>query len=108
MGAGADQRLCTRIDCDNVVAMRLLRRSLLMRTLMAGLAAVAFGAAAWPVAAATEIPAVAQRQRTEKTTFTDSEIVDGFFKTAFGAEYHLAGRVDRIRKYDAPVRVFAD
>ena len=29
-------------------------------------------------------------------------------KTAFGAEYHLAGRVDRIRKYVMPVRVFAD
>jgi hypothetical protein len=29
-------------------------------------------------------------------------------KTAFGAEYHLAGRVDRVRKYDVPVRVFAD
>jgi hypothetical protein len=43
-----------------------------------------------------------------KKIFTDGEIVDGFFKTAFGAEYHLAGRVDRIRKYDAPVRVFAD
>ena len=57
---------------------------------------------------AAEIPGVASRQRTEKKTFTDAEIVDGFFKTAFGAEYHLAGRVDRIRKYDAPVRVFAD
>ena len=64
--------------------------------------------AVWPVAAATEIPAIAQRQRTEKKVFTDSEIIEGFFKTAFGAEYHLAGRVDRIRKYDAPVRVFAD
>ena len=29
-------------------------------------------------------------------------------KTAFGAEYHLAGRVDRIRKYELPVRVFVD
>jgi hypothetical protein len=29
-------------------------------------------------------------------------------KIAFGAEYHLAGRVDRIRKYEVPVRVFAD
>ena len=48
------------------------------------------------------------RQRHEKKAFTDNEIVDGFFKTAFGAEYHLAGRVDRIRKYSAPVRVFAD
>ena len=55
-----------------------------------------------------KFPAIAQRQRTEKKSFTDSEIVEGFFKTAFGAEYHLAGRVDRIRKYDMPVRVFAD
>ena len=53
-------------------------------------------------------PPIAQRQRTEKKIFTDSEIVEGFLKTAFGAEYHLAGRVDRIRKYDGPVRVFAD
>jgi hypothetical protein len=59
-------------------------------------------------AAATEIPGIASRQRAEKKTFTDTQIVDGFLKTAFGAEYHLAGRVDRIRKYDAPVRVFAD
>ena len=60
------------------------------------------------VAAAAEIPAIAARQRAEKKAFTDSEIVEGFFKTAFGAEYHLAGRVDRIRKYDRPVRVFAN
>src|SRR3954452_6038888 len=57
---------------------------------------------------AAEIAGIAARQRIEKTSFTDGEIVDGFLKTAFGAEYHLAGRVDRIRKYDAPVRVFAD
>ena len=55
-----------------------------------------------------EIPGVVQRQGAEKKVFTDSEIVDGFFKTAFGAEYHLAGRVDRIGKYDMAVRVFAD
>jgi len=55
-----------------------------------------------------EIPAIASRQRAEKRSFTDAEIAEGFFKTAFGAEYHLAGRVDRIRKYDMPVRVFAD
>jgi Protein of unknown function (DUF2927) len=59
-------------------------------------------------AGAAEIAGIAARQRIEKKSFTDSEIVDGFMKTAFGAEYHLAGRVDRIRKYDAPVRVFAD
>lgn len=44
----------------------------------------------------------------EKRQFTDAEIADGFFKVAFGAEFHLAGRVDRIRKYDRPVRVFID
>ena len=53
-------------------------------------------------------PPIASRQRAEKKIFTDSEISEGFLKTAFGAEYHLAGRVDRIRKYDIPVRVFAD
>ena len=72
------------------------------------LLAVAFGSAVWLPTAAAEIPAIASRQRTEKKVFTDSEIAEGFFKTAFGAEYHLAGRVDRIRKYDVPVRVFAD
>lgn len=51
---------------------------------------------------------VAARKRGEKTDFTDAQIIDGFFKTAFGAEYHLAGRVDRIRKYDRPVRVYAE
>jgi len=71
------------------------------------LAALALDIAA-PSLAAAELPAIAQRQRAEKKNFTDSEIVDGFMKTAFGAEYHLAGRVDRIRKYEAPVRVFAD
>src|SRR5262245_33682661 len=59
-------------------------------------------------ATASELPAVASRQRAEKKSFTDGEIVEGFFKTAFGAEYHLAGRVDRIRKFDGPVRVFAE
>jgi Protein of unknown function (DUF2927) len=57
---------------------------------------------------ATEVPGVVSRQRAERKSFTDAEIMDGFFKTAFGAEFQLAGRVDRIRKYDAPVRVFVD
>lgn len=46
-------------------------------------------------------------QHSERKAFTDGEIIDGFMRTAFGAEYHLAGRVDRIRKYQVPVRVFA-
>jgi hypothetical protein len=79
----------------------------LSRLAAAGLAAIVC-AGLWPSAAMGEIPAVVARQRAERTNFTDAEIVEGFFKTAFGAEYHLAGRVDRIRKYDMPVRVFAD
>jgi hypothetical protein len=71
------------------------------------LAVVVTALAAAPPAAA-ELAVITSRQRAEKKTFTDAEIVDGFLKTAFGAEYHLAGRVDRIRKYDLPVRVFAD
>ena len=59
-------------------------------------------------AAAAENPAVTSRQRAEKKTFTDAQIIDGFMKTAFGAEYHLAGRIDRIRKYHMPVRVFVE
>jgi hypothetical protein len=69
---------------------------------------IALEAVVWPAFATAEMSAVASRQRAEKKTFTDSEIIDGFLKTAFGAEYHLAGRVDRIRKYQTPVRVFAD
>jgi len=83
-------------------------RSQFPRILAAALVAAALGGAVPPPAASAEIPAIAQRQRAEKKSFTDSEIVDGFLKTAFGAEYHLAGKVDRIRKYDTPVRVFAD
>jgi DUF2927 family protein len=79
----------------------------LSRLAAAGLAAIVC-AGLWPSAAMGEIPAVVARQRAERSNFTDAEIVEGFFKTAFGAEYHLAGRVDRIRKYDMPVRVFAD
>src|SRR4051812_36055669 len=88
--------------------MRTPRRFPHPWTLAAVLGAVPFGQILVPGAAFAAIPGVTQRQRTEKKSFTDSEIVEGFLKTAFGAEYHLAGRVDRIRKYDGPVRVFAD
>jgi hypothetical protein len=85
-----------------------MERSSHFRNLAAVFAAIAFATLVAPPPACAEVPGVVSRQRAEKKTFTDSEISDGFFKTAFGAEYHLAGRVDRIRKYDMPVRVFAD
>jgi hypothetical protein len=93
------------VDCASVDAMS---RPSQFPIFAAVLLTIALGGAVWQTAAAAEIPAIASRQHTEKKLFTDSEIAEGFFKTAFGAEYHLAGRVDRIRKYDTPVRVFAD
>jgi hypothetical protein len=71
------------------------------------LATLAVLAAAMPTAAAEDAD-VARRRATERKNFTDAEIVDGFFKVTFGAEFHVAGGVDRIRKYDGPVRVFVD
>jgi len=103
-----DRALRAPAGCGSVVAMSASDRfSQARRIVAAALAAIAFDAFVSPPASA-EIAAIASRQRVEKKTFTDSEIIEGFMKTAFGAEYHLAGRVDRIRKYEAPVRVFAD
>ncbi len=58
--------------------------------------------------AATEDAEIARRRATERKNFTDAEIADGFFKVTFGAEFHVAGGVDRIRKYDGPIRIFID
>jgi hypothetical protein len=98
-----------RIDCGSVGAMSAFDRRLhAARIFAAALAAIAFDGLVGQSTASAENPSVASRQRAEKKTFTDTEITEGFLKTAFGAEYHLAGRVDRIRKYQTPVRVFAD
>lgn len=51
---------------------------------------------------------IAKLRAGEQKNFTDAEIVDGFFKIAFGAELAVGGRTDRIRKYDRPVRVFVE
>ena len=77
-----------------------------------GLLGVAMLAAAMTVvacaAAAKDNTEVARRRAAERKNFTDAEIADGFFKVTFGAEFHVAGGVDRIRKYDGPVRIFID
>ena len=82
--------------------------SLGLRIALLALAALTVAPDTATIAVAGELPAIASRQRAEKKSFTDAEIVEGFLKTAIGAEYHLAGRVDRIRKFDGPVRVFAE
>jgi hypothetical protein len=51
---------------------------------------------------------VAARRANERTSFSDGEIKDGFFKTAFKAELQFDRKAERIRKFDEPVRVFVD
>jgi Protein of unknown function (DUF2927) len=46
------------------------------------------------------------RRASQRTSFNNDEIKDGFFKTAFGAELQFDRPVGRIRKFDDPVRVF--
>jgi Protein of unknown function (DUF2927) len=72
------------------------------------LAAIALGSLTPRALAWSDNPDIAKRQHAERRDFSDDEIVEGFFRTAFGAEFHLAGRVDRIRKFAGPVRVFAE
>jgi hypothetical protein len=55
-----------------------------------------------------ENESVSIRRSSERTAFSDTEIADGFFKIAFGAELRLAGGANRVRKFDRPVRVFLD
>ncbi len=57
---------------------------------------------------AAEQPEISARRAAQRTSFSDAEIADGFFKIAFGAEMHRGGQVDRIRKYDGPVRIYID
>jgi hypothetical protein len=83
-----------------------------MRQLVRGVAALVALAVATiaflPSAARAEHPEVAKQRAAERKTFTDAEIIDGFFRVVFGAEFHVAGGVDRIRKYEMPIRVHAD
>jgi Protein of unknown function (DUF2927) len=60
------------------------------------------------VLAAAEDADITHRRSIERKTFSDAEIIDGLFKVTFGAEFHIAGGVDRIRKYDGPIRVYVD
>lgn len=53
-------------------------------------------------------PQIERSRKAERTNFSDAEIAEGFFKIAFGAEFNVAGRIDRIRKYEKPVRIYVD
>jgi hypothetical protein len=49
---------------------------------------------------------ISVRRAAERTSFSNDEIMDGFYKIAFGAELQLDWAAQRIRKYDGPVRIF--
>jgi hypothetical protein len=66
---------------------------------------IALAGATVPAAHAEEA-SLGSRPGSERTSFSNDEIMDGFFKIAFGAELQLGRRVERIRKFDEPVRVF--
>ena len=72
------------------------------------LAAALLHLTALPVIGGKEDPEITKRRLAERKTFTDEEIIDGFFRVVFGAEFHVAGGVDRIRKYEGPVLVYVD
>jgi hypothetical protein len=57
-------------------------------------------------AAQPENAEISARRAAERTAFSDEEIRDGFIKTALGAELQFDRADKRIRKFDAPVRVF--
>jgi hypothetical protein len=77
-------------------------------TTIMGLMAASVVGIACAIAAETDNAEIAHRRSIERRNFTDAEIIDGFFKVTFGAEFHVAGGVDRIRKYEGPIRVFID
>ena len=68
-------------------------------------AAIAVGGV---VAARAENSAISIRRATERTDFSNDEIKDGLFKTAFLAELQFGRQEERIRKFEEPVRVFVD
>jgi hypothetical protein len=102
------ERLRACAFCANLGAMHPSPKKNGYRPALLVFASLSFLAAPAVPAGASEPAIIAAHQKHQKKSFTDSQIIDGFLKTAFGAEYHLAGRVDRIRKYETPVRVFTD
>ncbi len=58
--------------------------------------------------ARAENSAISLRRAAERTNFSNEEIKDGLFKTAFRAELQFGRHEERIRKFDGPVRVFVD
>lgn len=97
MNGGSSLNLLSAPDANE-------RRARAWLALIGLLAAVAFPAIV-SSPARSENAEIATRRAAERTSFTDAEIMNGFFKLAFRAELQLDRKVERIRKFDEPVRV---
>ena len=79
------------------------------RPILMTLASIAIALAAIDSGPAkAENPDISSRRASERLDFTNDEIKDGFFKIAFKAEMQIDAPVERIRKFDEPVRIFVD
>ena len=58
--------------------------------------------------AGAENPDISNRRASERRDFTNDEIKDGFFKIALNAELQFGAPVQRVRKFDEPIRIFVD
>jgi len=96
------------ISADPTVAPKRADRLPFGLGLAAGAVAFAIFLGTPGVAFAAESTEISARRVTERKIFSDNEIMNGFFKIAFGAELQTTGRTDRVRKYAAPVRVYVD
>ena len=72
--------------------------------LLAAISVTLVGISCGPASA--EDPDIGSRRASERTDFTNEEIRDGFLKIAFNAELQLGAPVERVRKFDEPVRIF--
>jgi hypothetical protein len=95
-----------RLSAQRAGSMR--RRSFISACLivMAGLTAMITIGGISPAQA--ENNAISMRRAAERTSFSNEEIKDGLFKTAFRAELQFGRHEERIRKFDEAVRLFVD
>jgi hypothetical protein len=87
---------------DSMRRVRFIRKPIM--TALASIATALAGVGSGPAHA--ENPDISSRRASERTDFTNDEIKEGFFKIAFNAELQLGAPVERVRKFDEPVRIF--
>jgi hypothetical protein len=95
-----------RDDAPAAARSDVRRSSRWRRSLVAAAAATALTGTLLFSPGRAENSDITLRRASERTGFSNDEIKDGFFKTAFHAELQFDRRAERIRKFEEPVRVF--